>query len=282
MVIDFHTHSFPPDIAKKALAKLSAGAHIMPYTDGTLTGLVSSMKQAGIDYSVLLPVVTNPSHQETVNLYAIECCESAHKTGVFSFGGIHPENDNYKEILRFLAEHGVKGIKLHPVFQGVDIDDIRYQRIVSYANECGLFVLTHAGYDIGFPGWEQSSPAKILRLIQAVQPDKLILAHMGGWGSHKEVQEFLLGQPIYLDTSFSTADLYTAEGTLNQECTSQQLSMERFCSMVRAHGADRILFGSDSPWASQKDAVLDLQHANLTDEEKEKILGGNAAVLLGL
>ena len=72
MIIDFHTHIFPDSLAPRAIDKLSKSADIISYTDGTFHGLQDSMKQSGITYSVLLPVVTKPSQQEDVNRIAIQ------------------------------------------------------------------------------------------------------------------------------------------------------------------------------------------------------------------
>ena len=49
MVIDFHTHSFPEKLAKRAILSLSRASHTVPFTDGTAEGLSDSMREAGID-----------------------------------------------------------------------------------------------------------------------------------------------------------------------------------------------------------------------------------------
>ena len=157
MIIDFHTHTFPEELAGRAIGKLAASSRAKNYLDGTAGALRASMKEAGVDYSVLLPVVTRTGQQEDINRAAIETNRHSGETGLISFGGIHPENEDYREILRFLAGNGVKGIKIHPVFQRVPIDDIRYLRIIECADENDMVVITHAGYDIGFPGEDFSS-----------------------------------------------------------------------------------------------------------------------------
>ena len=131
MIIDFHTHVFPKSLAERAVEKLAKSARALNYADGTAEGLQDSMREAGVDYSLLLPVVTRAGQQEDINRIAVETNARAAETGLLSFGGIHPENENYREILRNLAENGVKGIKIHPVFQQVPIDDIRFQRIIA-------------------------------------------------------------------------------------------------------------------------------------------------------
>ena len=58
--------------------------------------------------------------------------------------------------------------------------------------------------------------------------------------------------------------------------------IEKFKKMVYVHGADRILFGSDSPWDDQKKAVELIRECDFSDNDTDAILGGNAARLLGL
>ena len=204
MIIDFHTHTFPEELAGRAIGKLAASSRARNHLDGTAGALRASMREAGVDYSVLLPVVTRTGQQGDINRAAIETNRHSGETGLISFGGIHPENEDYREILRFLAENGVKGIKIHPVFQRVPIDDIRYLRIIECADENDMIVITHAGYDIGFPGEDFSSVERIRRMLDAVKPRKFVLAHMGGWDCWEEVEEHIVGrgQPSQPGTVF--------------------------------------------------------------------------------
>ena len=100
MIIDFHTHIFPDKIAGRTLDYLSDIFGASPFADGTHTGLCDSMKKAGVDVSVSLPAVTKVSQVESINRFASAFTEGA----VISFGGIHPECENYKEILSQLQD----------------------------------------------------------------------------------------------------------------------------------------------------------------------------------
>ncbi|MCC8168476.1 MAG: amidohydrolase family protein, partial [Clostridiales bacterium] len=203
MIIDIHTHTFPPAIAGRVMDKLSKSSNMHYYIEGTVDALHESMIKNGIDCSVLMPIATNAGQYPTINRVAGEINQSWQETGILSFGSLHPDNDNYKEILHDLKERGFIGIKLHPVFQEVYIDDPRFVRIIDYAAELGFIILIHAGYDISFPGVDVASPQHIHNLLKQLVPDRLILAHMGGWGDWDYVEEHLLGYPIYLDCSFS-------------------------------------------------------------------------------
>lgn len=94
----------------------------------------------------------------------------------------------------------------------------------------------------------------------------MIAAHLGGQSQWEEVEKYLVGENIYLDTSMGQK-LYPEE---------------QFLRIVRSHGADKILFGTDSPWSRAKDEVDLLRKTPLADEEKELILSGNAKRLLSL
>lgn len=282
MIIDFHTHTFPEQIAERAITKLSNSAHIKNYSDGTLDGLKRSMNAAGIDYAVLLPVVTKPSQQEDINRAAIETTLHFRETGILSFGGIHPDNEDYREILKNMAKNGVPGVKLHPVFQRTNFDDIRYLRIMDCACENDLIILTHAGFDISFPGADYVTPARIRSVYEQLHPDNLVLAHMGGWGCWDKTEELLTGCDVYLDTSFTLTPLRsnTDDTVAAEHCTL--LSQAQFHRMVKSFGVDHILFGTDSPWTNMAESLDLARESGLTPAELGAVLGGNAARLLGL
>lgn len=262
MIIDFHTHIFPDKIAGRTLDYLSDIFGASPFADGTHTGLCDSMKKAEVDVSVSLPAVTKVSQVESINRFASAFTEGA----VISFGGIHPECENYKEILKEIKNLGLKGIKLHPDYQDTYFNDIRYKRIISYATELGLIISVHAGQDPKCPDNIHCTPAMAEEVLNEVEPEKLVLAHMGGNELWSEVEERLVGRNVYFDTGVIL----------------DRMPQEQFLRMVREHGADRIVFGTDSPWADQKKFVEILKEMPLEEEERNQIFAGTAVKLLGL
>lgn len=261
-MIDFHTHIFPDRIAKITIDKLKLTCRNAPQTDGTQNGLLNSAKAAGIDCSINLPVLTRPGQFESVHRFA----EQLRDAPLISFGGIHPDTEDYKKELKFIRNHGLKGIKIHPDYQGVFIDDIRYKRIISYASELGLIVVTHAGYDSGYPEITHCTPERIIRMVEEVQPEKLVLAHMGGMMMWEEVEKNLTGLPVWFDTA-------VVFGYIDDE---------QFIRIARKQGIERILFASDSPWGNQTWFAEHLWTLPLTEDEKQKIAHINAEKLLGM
>ena len=282
MVIDFHTHTFPDKIAAATVAKLAAMAHIRPFSDGTAGGLSAAARAAGVDLSVVLPVATSPRQVVHINDFAARTNESTGETGLLSFGCIHPDYPEWRAELGRAAEIGLKGIKIHPVYQGVDLDDPRYLRILDRAGELGLVVVTHGGSDIGYPGVEHCTPEMALRAVKQVGPVKLVMAHMGGWRQWDRAEELLADTSIWLDTSFSTGMLSPREGDVSAPEELAMLDGAGFLRMVRAFGAERVLFGTDSPWSGQRESIDWIQALPLTEDEKAAILGGNARGLLGI
>lgn len=261
-MIDFHTHIFPDAIAEKSIPHLAHVCKTEPFTDGKMGGLLHSAREAGLETSIVLPVVTAPKQFESIHRFAIQFLEGE----LISFGGIHPEDDDYKGRLRWIKEQGFKGIKLHPDYQGTYFNDMRYKRIISYATELDLIVLTHAGFDPLCPNDIHCTPRMAAEVIDEVKPTKLVLAHMGGNQLADDVEQYLVGKDVYFDTSY----------------VLDKMPEEQFIRMVRNHGVDKILFASDSPWGNQKKYVDIMEQMNLSQKKKDCIVEENAKRLLKL
>lgn len=265
MIIDFHTHIFPDKIAARSIEALSKVSGVKAATDGTLNGLLTSMDKSGVDLSVIMPVVTKPSQFETVNTFAAKVNEQ-YAGRLLSFGGIHPDSEDYRAELDRIKEQGLPGIKLHPDYQGVMIDDVRYMRIIEYASELGLIILVHAGIDIGLPEPVHCPPDKARKVLDAIQPEKLVLAHMGGWKQWDAVYEYLVGENVYLDTAF----------------TFDYIGLDQFLNIWENHDREKILFATDSPWSDTIVNIEVLQEILKRPEDIAAVLGNNAKKLLDI
>ena len=271
MIIDIHTHTFPDKIADKTIAGMEKeilkgqGFAVKHERVATVLGLFDSTVSAGIDLSVVCPVATNIAQPEKINKMSAKYNEKSQDTKIFFFGAIHPDCENCKEIIDDIVAMDLKAIKLHPDYQKTYFDDEKYIRLMDYAANKGLGIIVHAGEDVGLPEKVHCTPDMVLNVWRHIQPEKLILAHMGGWRMWDEVEEKLIGLPFFMDTAVA----------LNKKFPVK-LSNEQFLRMVRKHGSDKIIFGTDTPWYDQKQALMDLDEIDLNDNEKNQILGENA------
>lgn len=261
MIIDFHTHAFSTKIVNKALDSLSKKAALIPYYDGTLDGLKRQMKIDGIDMCVILNIVTNPKSQRVVNDFAISVNEMSE---FFGFGSIHPDAPDVMDEIDYICDKGLFGIKFHPQYQDFFVDDKKMFKIYEKLAKKGMIVTFHAGDDLGFFGSENFSPKRFLNVINALSGAKVVLAHYGSFNMLDDVEKLLVGKDIYFDTSYSYGAMFKDQ-------------VER---IIKNHGADRILFGSDMPWSSFEHEKFVIECMDLKSEQKEKILYKNAKELL--
>ena len=159
-IIDFHTHIFPDKIAKPALAALAEDSgEYVPRTDGTLKGLLASMDHAGIGASVVANIATKPAQM----LPIFDFCRHIRSDRVFPLISVHPGNNMAEVNTLFLqaSDAGIRGIKLHPMYQGFFIDDRKMYPLYQLIEHFGFFVVFHTGYDIAFPGNTQADVERV-------------------------------------------------------------------------------------------------------------------------
>ena len=265
MIIDFHTHIFPDAIAGKTIPFLETRSGITAATNGTAEGLLAAMNRDGVDLSIVLPVVTKPAQFDSINAFAKKINET-YPGRLLSFGGIHPDCENYKEKLETIKALGLPGIKIHPDYQGVMIDDVRFLNIIEYADALDLIIVTHAGTDIGLPEPVHCPPERMRKVLDKLHPKRMVLAHLGGWQQWEAVEEYLAGEDVYLDTAF----------------TFDYISEEMFYKIWQKHDKEKILFATDSPWGSAGRTLEQIRQLHLEEEAIQKLLGNNAKRLLGL
>lgn len=260
MIIDGHVHIFPDPVAPKAIANLERHAPRRMASDGTLASLLASMAKAGIAKSVVLPVSTKPEQVPGINSYAIKLNKTP---SIIAFGTLHPDFAKYRDEIARLKDAGLKGVKMHPDYQGFDADEKRLFPLYEALAEAGLILYLHSGENINFEEPPRCTPRRLANMITPLPELKLIAAHLGGWSMWDEVERRLVGTSILLDTSF----------------TLGYIKQEQFLRIIRAHGVDKIIFGSDSPWNDPGQAAREICNLPLSDEENNCILWKNAARL---
>ncbi len=267
MIIDFHTHIFPDKIAKRAVKTLEnnilevQGKAHYAKIPATLDFLKRSMAENGVDASVVLPIATTVTQYASINNFAAQINNNG---GIYSFGSLHPIQENVEETLLDIKEKGLRGIKLHPEYQNFYIDSPESLTILRKCSELDLIVVVHAGRDIGAKPPVHCPPEKLRRVIDLIPDLKIVTAHMGGWKMWDDVEKYLCGTPVFFDTAFSLSDIESGQAL----------------RIIKAHGSKKILFATDSPWESPSFTIRSLRSLGLTEDELDDIFYKNAKKLL--
>ncbi|MDA3936250.1 MAG: amidohydrolase family protein [Actinomycetota bacterium] len=259
-IIDAHAHVFPDDLAPKAVPALEAGGILRARYDGTIAGLKAEMRRTGVGISVIQPVATKPSQVRSINEWVATLASES----IIPFGAMHPDlSDPADEIAR-MAALGLRGFKLHPEHQAFEPHDPRLAPLYQAAVAHNMIVFFHAGADEVHDTC-RGTPESFATLMDAFPALTVVLAHMGGYRCWKGVSDVLVGREVWFDTAFAPGHLPDAD----------------FVAMIRAHGADRVMFGSDGPWTDAAHEIAHLGSLGLEPSELESVLGGTAARLLG-
>ena len=258
--IDAHTHIFPEKIADRAVARLGEMYDARPVRRPVLDSLVAEMDEAGVDRSVFAPVSTRPEQVPSINDFALGLVDEPR---VIPFGTLHPGHEDVEAEIERLIKGGISGVKLQPYFQGFSFEDEATHRMFDAIGD-RLVVLMHGGQEIVEIDHVIPHAAALARLIERHPTLRMIVAHMGGYQMWEEVREHLVGAPVHFDLSY----------TFNR--APDDLIMD-ICS---AHGWDRIVFGSDFPWQSQREALEGLRRLGLDEQTFAAVAGGNLRELL--
>jgi len=250
-VIDLHVHAFPDKIAAGAVANLEGLTGYARHFDGTLDGLRESVARNGVERAVVLPVATKPESVAGINDWAVRS-QDAH---VACFGAMHPDHPDPAAEIERLAGLGLRGVKMHPEFQSFRPDEDRMAPIYEALARYDLAVFFHAGADIALDT-VTSAPEVFVRVLDACPGLRVALGHMGGWRQWDEVLEVLAGRDVVLETSFTLAFI----------------GADRFLDLVRAHGADRVAFGSDGPLGDAAGELQAIGALELEEDERAAIL----------
>jgi predicted TIM-barrel fold metal-dependent hydrolase len=174
--------------------------------------------------------------------------------------------------LRELAEsRGARGIKIHPAVQRFRPDDPGMTAIYRECRSLGLAVLSHSGSAHGPFQWAE--PAAFAPVLRDHPGLTVVLAHLGG-GRWRQTAELAAAFP---NVVFDLCEVIEWTGAPDAP-TDQQLA-----ALIREAGPDRVVMGSDWPWYDLAHTVQRVHELpGLSDDERDGILGGNAARLLGL
>jgi predicted TIM-barrel fold metal-dependent hydrolase len=166
---------------------------------------------------------------------------------------------------------GARGMKLHTIGIRTYPDDPGLAGTFEVCQERGIPIVVHCGPDAR--GYNWSTPASFVHVLENYPRLPLILAHLGG-ASWREIGTIADDFPqAWFDLS-ETVHWTDAE----RGATPAQLT-----ELIASVGVERVMLGSDFPWYEPADtAALVDDLPGLSADERRAILGDNAARLLNL
>jgi len=277
MVIDFHTHIFPPQIKKhrKRYIDSDPGFAIL-YSKkdtklATADELITSMDKAGIDVSVITNIgwTTHELCVET-NDYILESI-ARYPQRLIGFCTVQP--NSYEAAIAEIercVKGGIRGVgEMRPDMQLFDLMDEEIMLpFIDTIRKHKLILLTHTSEPVGhsYPGKGNITPGVLYPFISSYSDLTIVCGHWGGglpfYALMPEVKQAM--NNVFFDTAASPF-LYSAQ-IYNQ--------------VIQLIGADKILFGSDYPLLAQSRLLKEISSLDLHKETRDLILSGNAQRLL--
>lgn len=278
-VIDIHVHLYPPKRLGSLMRWVRRGmpGHPVP-VEITILQVVDDLRKAGVEkfFSAVFPLA--PGEARELNRFNAELARSV--PGMIPLGTAHQADDDPESVAReALGVLGLKGIKLHPLVMGMEIGDPRMAGVYALAQEAGLPLLIHTGFEPG--NGRNTRREEWEKLLRSYPRLTFLLAHT--FFPDLESGFSLLGrfENIFLDITNILGMLDWPEGPLPFGVPRSRWGKEEFLSAVEANSS-RILFGSDHPagMGTMGEIVRQVETSGLREETVERVLYGNARSLL--
>ncbi|MCP3900835.1 MAG: amidohydrolase family protein [Desulfobacteraceae bacterium] len=277
MIIDAHVHNFSSKIVANVTKKEEMAELLCLETEKakerlSITNLEKRMKICNIDAALLLP--TAPvTMVEKINTSFIETTKN--KKHLFTAGTLHPKLKNIEKELKKLSENNIKAIKLCSFSQSFKLDSKEtftlfskiqnFNRTENYSFFIILDTFTLAHNYFGTSPENTTTPELITIVVKKFPKLNFIAAHMAGLKASFQIikKHILKYDNLFLDTSNAT----------------HTLSIDEFVGLLKIHGPEKIIFGTDWPWFDFKkehEIVDSLSNkAGFSKFQKERVFGKN-------
>ncbi len=260
-IIDFHTHAFPDELSGRVIKTLEEEGGVKAYLDGTISSLLASMEKCGIEKSVICNIATTASQFHSI----LKWCKKIRTDRIIPLPSFHPYDPEFEERIDTIKGEGFKGIKFHPYYQKFSMTEEKLFPVYEKISRENLLLVMHTGFDFAFPRVRICDPAMILQITRRYPSLKLITTHLGAWKQWDEVEQLLIGEPVYMEISF-------ALDYLDEDAAVRTIFLN--------HPPEYIIFGTDSPWTAQEGTLSLFRGLGLGEEKEKLILRENALSLL--
>ncbi len=247
-VIDFHTH---------------AGRWGSVAVDDDPKRFVEIMDAAGIDRASINCIFHGDARRGNDTVARFLDRYPDRFIGV-AFVTPHYPEEAIPELERAFGDLGFRSLKVYPPYALIPLNDPAWNPIFNWCDDRGLVVMSHS--DLGMPNDHLHRPRLFSEVAERFPNVTWVLGHSGNLeAGRREAVAVAQAHPnVYLETCTS----WGGNGAIE--------------FLVQGAGEDRVLFGSDMPLMDARYQIGRIVTANISDEAKRKVLGLNAARLLGL
>lgn len=250
MIIDFHAH-------------VGSLSHYGAPSDADR--MLAAMDMAGVDIAcVFCSFRSNAARGNDQNARFVR----AHPDRFIGFLFVTPHypDEMLVEMPRAVDELGMKGIKIYPPYFSHDVTHPAWEPVFAFAHERRLPIISHTDGVDPIVNPNRGEPGMFVQWARKYPNASIVFAHAGNFSS---------GRRSCIEAARQCPNIFI-------EICSSWRHFDSIEELVAGAGEDRILFGSDLPLMDPRVQMGRVMTADLSDQAKRKILGDNAAGLLGL
>jgi uncharacterized protein len=203
----------------------------------TLENMQASLKCSDVSRACCLPIPPNVSFDDL---------KKAQKSDsrVIPFTGVDFNHfEGFEAKLKRDVEQGAKGMKIHPIIQNISPEDRRMHQVLEAFEKYDLPILFHTGRVTYYFGEDRKKEnpdfGKIELLEKLISSSKskvnIVLGHAGMFEFDYVTERMARYTNVFVDTTFQHP--------------------ERIQKLINAFGSERVLFGSDWPYADRQPSV---------------------------
>jgi uncharacterized protein len=277
MIIDFHTHIFPPEIINNrgrylASDPLFSELYSSPAAKlASAEDLIRMMDEQSIDLSVVQNIAwSDPELCRRTNEYLMQAC-TGYPRRLIGFGMVvldRPES-SLPEIERCI-QGGLRGIgEIRPNRQWLE-NPGPVKAVIQSLREHQLILSTHSSEPLGhsYSGKGEITPQLLYPFISAFPGLTLVCSHWGG------------GLPFY--TLMPEVDKALGWVYFDTAASPFLYSPAIYRQTMPLAAAGKVLFGSDYPLLKPRRLLAEINSQDLPKDIREQILSGNARKLLSI
>ncbi len=280
MVIDIHTHIFPPEvIAQRERFFENEPEFRLLYGPqkskmASAESLLDSMDANGVDRSVTFGFPWHsPDLRARHNDYVLESA-AKYPSRLIALACLDLLSDSCIEDAAAWQKDGAAGFGELAVYAAGSRNDLairNFRLLGDLCRQSGLVLLAHANEPIGhnYPGKAPFGLDFYYSMAEAAQGVPLILAHWGGG--------LLFYELLKKDAPEKLANVF-----YDTAASPYLYKSEIYTAAVSIVGKDKILFGSDYPLIGPKRYFEEIRASGLSEPQVRAVLGRNAARIFGL